>query len=77
MGEYLTTGETFRDRKENVFSAALTEELKIVLPVLKLIEADVCFNGDPRAGVTKVRIIARDNGETFPLWLPREIRDGV
>jgi hypothetical protein len=55
----------------------LTKKFKVVFAMFQLIEANVGLDGNSRAGIPEIWIIARHNRETLALRLPGEIRDGV
>jgi hypothetical protein len=55
----------------------LTEQLEVVLAMLKLIEADICFDCDTRSGIPNIRVTAGHDGETLAFGFPRKIGDSV
>jgi hypothetical protein len=61
-------GNNFRGR---------TEKPKVVLAVIKLIETDICLDGNSRSRIAQIGITTRNDGETFAFWFPREVRDSI
>lgn len=69
-------GKSLDSAKFVIQGVELTEKFEI-LSALQLIEADICFDSDTGSRVTKIRIVARNNGKSFSFGLPREVCDGI